>query len=126
MATHRPLLAVVDDDESVRQALARMLRASQYDVISYATGEAFMASLIDGLPDCVILDFHLPGMSGRDVQRALAKDGKHVPVIVVTAHDQPTLREQCIADGAVAYLNKPLQRADLVATIGAALQRSHR
>jgi len=72
MAAVRPLLAVVDDEESVRRALARMLSASQFEVDVFASGQEFLDSLRARLPDCVILDYQMPGLTGRDVQRQLA------------------------------------------------------
>jgi CheY-like chemotaxis protein len=70
----------------------------------------------------VILDYQMPGLTGRDVQRQLALAQIRVPIMVVTAHDQPALREQCLADGAVAYLAKPLQRERLVGLINDAIR----
>ena len=122
MAPARPLVAVVDDEESVRRALARMLGASQFDVDVFASGEEFLDSLRTRLPDCLILDYQMPGLTGRDVQRQLALAQTQVPIIVVTAHDEPALREQCLADGAVAYVAKPLQREHLVGLIHDAIR----
>ena len=122
MAAVRPLLAVVDDEESVRRALARMLSASQFEVDVFASGQEFLDSLRARLPDCVILDYRMPGLTGRDVQRQLTLAKMRLPIIVVTAHDQPALREQCLADGAVAYLAKPLQRERLVGLINDAIR----
>ena len=122
MAHLRPLIALVDDEESVRRALARMLSASQFDVDVFATGQEFLDSLRTRLPDCVVLDYQMPGLTGRDVQRQLTLAQMRVPIIVVTAHDQPALREQCLADGAVAYLSKPLQRERLVDLINDAVR----
>ena len=122
MAPARPLVAVVDDEESVRRALARMLGASQFDVDVFASGEEFLDSLRTRLPDCLILDYQMPGLTGRDVQRQLALAQTQVPIIVVTAHDEPALREQCLADGAVAYVAKPLQRERLVGLIHDAIR----
>jgi len=122
MAHLRPLIALVDDEESVRRALARMLSASQFDVDVFATGQEFLDSLRTRLPDCVVLDYQMPGLTGRDVQRQLSLGQIHLPIIVVTAHDQPALREQCLADGAVAYLSKPLQRERLVDLINDAVR----
>jgi FixJ family two-component response regulator len=122
MAAVGPLLAVVDDEESVRRALARMLSASQFEVEVFASGQEFLDSLRTRLPDCVILDYQMPGLTGRDVQRQLAVAKIPLPIIVVTAHDQPALREQCLADGAVAYLAKPLQRERLVGVINDAIR----
>ena len=122
MAHLRPLVALVDDEESVRRALARMLSASQFDVEVFATGQEFRDSLRTRLPDCVVLDYQMPGLSGLDVQRQLCLGQIRLPIIVVTAHDQPALREQCLADGAVAYLSKPLQRERLVDLINDAVR----
>ena len=122
MAAVRPLVAVVDDEESVRRALARVLSASQFEVAAFASGQEFMDSLRTRLPECVILDYQMPGLTGRDVQRQLAHAQIRVPIIVVTAHDQPALREQCLADGAVAYVAKPLQRERLVGLIHDAIR----
>jgi FixJ family two-component response regulator len=117
MTPARPLIAVVDDEESVRRALARMLSASQFETEAFASGAEFLDALRTRTPDCAILDYQMPGMNGRDVQRHLARAQIRLPIIVVTAHDQPALREQCLADGAAAYLAKPLQREQLVGTI---------
>jgi FixJ family two-component response regulator len=117
MSAVRPLIAVVDDEESVRRALGRMLNASNFEALVFGSGQEFLASLGDRRPDCVILDYQMPGLTGRDVQRQLARARISLPIIVVTAHDQPELREQCLADGAIAYLAKPLQREHLVGVI---------
>jgi len=122
MTAARPLIAVVDDEESVRRALARMLNASQFEVEVFASGQEFLDSLRTRLPDCAILDYQMPGLTGRDVQRQLALTQTRVPIIVVTAHDQPALREQCLADGAVGYLAKPLHRERLVGLIDDAIR----
>jgi FixJ family two-component response regulator len=117
------LIAVVDDEESVRLALARLLRASAYEVVAFDSGEHFLSSLQTRLPDCVILDFQMPGMSGDDVLRALCTSKLQLPIIIVTAHDQACLRERCMADGAAAYFSKPLRREQLLPAIGVALQQ---
>jgi FixJ family two-component response regulator len=122
MALRRPLIALVDDEESVRRALARMLSASQFDVEVFASGQEFLDSLRTRVPDCAILDYQMPGLTGRDVQRHLSLEEIRLPIIVVTAHDHPALREQCLADGAVAYLAKPLQRERLVDLINDAIR----
>jgi FixJ family two-component response regulator len=118
----RPVIAVVDDEESVRRALARMLSVSSFVARVFASGQEFIDSLADQRPDCVVLDYQMPGLTGRDVQRRLALARISLPIIVVTAHDHPTLREQCLADGAVAYFAKPLQREPLVTLINDVLR----
>jgi FixJ family two-component response regulator len=123
MANRLPLIAVVDDEESVRLALARMLRASSYEVSIYRSGEDFLESLKTVVPDCAVLDFQMPGLTGRDVQRALSVAKLTLPIIIVTAHDQPSLREKVLADGAVAYFTKPLRRDTLIAALDQAIRR---
>jgi FixJ family two-component response regulator len=127
MANRQPHIAVVDDEESVRLALARMLRASSFDVSIYRCGEDFLESLKttmpDAMPDCVVLDFQMPGLTGRDIQRALSVAKLPLPIIIVTAHDQPSLREKVLADGAVAYFTKPLRRDTLIAAVEQAIRR---
>ena len=123
MANSPPLIAVVDDEESVRLALARMLRASSFDVSIYRSGEDFLESLKTVVPDCAVLDFQMPGLTGRDIQRALSVAKLSLPIIIVTAHDQPSLREKVLADGAVAYFTKPLRRDTLIAALQQALQQ---
>jgi FixJ family two-component response regulator len=91
-----------------------MLSVSAFSVRVFGSGQEFLDSLSSQRPDCVVLDYQMPGLTGRDVQRRLALAQISLPIIVVTAHDQPALREQCLADGAVAYLAKPLHREPLV------------
>jgi FixJ family two-component response regulator len=124
MVNRPPLIAVVDDEESVRLALARMLRASSFDVAIYRSGEEFLESIRTVMPDCVVLDFQMPGLTGRDVQRALSAAKVALPIIIVTAHDQPSLREKVLADGAVAYFTKPLRRDNLIAALDQAIRRA--
>jgi FixJ family two-component response regulator len=121
MESSRPLVAVVDDEESVRCALARLLRASGFDAECFASGEAFLGSLAGRRPDCVVLDLQMGGMSGRDVQRQLIGLPTSVPLIIITAHDEPRIREQSLADGAAAYLRKPLRGEALIRSVHQAI-----
>jgi FixJ family two-component response regulator len=107
VASLRPHVAVLDDDESVRKALKRLLRAANLDADTFASGREFLDSLTSRVPDCVILDLHTPGMNAVDVLRQLAREGMPAPVIVVSSHDEPQDRAQCMSVGAVAYLRKP-------------------
>ena len=106
MPGRTPVVAVVDDEPPVRRALQRLLRASGFDVRLFASGADFMAHL-DGI-DCVILDLHLPGMSGFDVQKALATSASPIPVVVLTGNDTPANRSRSLANGARAFLCKPV------------------
>jgi len=118
------LIAIVDDEDSVRRALSRALRVSRFDVVTFSSGQSFLDYLQTRVPDCAVLDFQMPGLTGRDVQRQLTLAKIKIPIIVVTAHDQPAIREQCLADGAVAYLAKPLRREHLISVITAAIEES--
>ena len=121
MNTARPFVAVVDDEASVRSALLRLLRAARLDCEGFASGEEFLISLATRRPDCLVLDLQMAGLSGRDVQRQVNGLQRPIPLIIITAHDEPTIREQCLADGAAAYLRKPLRGDLLIRTIQTAI-----
>jgi FixJ family two-component response regulator len=118
-----PIVAVVDDEESMRLALARLLRGCSFAVSVYGSGEEFLRSLTTSRPACVILDIEMPGMSGRDVQRALSTHGASLPIIIVTAYDRADLRAACLADGAAAYFAKPLRGQHLIDTLESLVRR---
>lgn len=113
-------VAVVDDELSVRKALGRLLMASNIDVETFASGREFLDSLSSRRPDCVLLDLHMPGLSGLDVQRELTNGGIGVPVVIITAQDDAERRAGCLAAGAAAYLLKPLDERILLDAIGKA------
>jgi FixJ family two-component response regulator len=119
----RPRIALIEDEASVRRALARVLSVAQFEVQCYESAQEFLDSVSASLPDCVVLDIQMPGLTGRDVQRHLLEAEIRLPVIIVTAHDEPQTRAQCIAAGAVAYLCKPLRSENLIASINSALGR---
>ncbi len=122
-ARERMLIAVVDDEASVRRALVRVLRVSHFDTADFASGAEFLHSLRFQRPDCLVLDIHMAGLTGRDVQRALALMQVRVPSIIMTAHADPGLREECLAAGAHAYLRKPPRAEELLANIRMAIAR---
>jgi FixJ family two-component response regulator len=124
MPRSRPLIAVVDDEEPVRKALRRLICAAGHDVETFASGASFLASLENHEPDCVLLDLHMPELTGLDVQARLARTAPRVPVIVITGHDQPETRDRVLAAGATAYLLKPVDEEALFAAIAAALRTS--
>ncbi|HEY4212545.1 MAG TPA: response regulator [Steroidobacteraceae bacterium] len=117
----RRRIALVEDEATVRRALARVLGAAHFAVESFSSGEEFLQSVDAKLPDCIVLDMQMTGLTGRDVQRHLAARRIHTPVIIITAHDEPASRSQFLAEGAAAYLCKPLASASLVAAIEAAI-----
>lgn len=112
---------MVDDDEAVRRALSRLIRSLGFEAEEFASGEAFLAALASRTPDCVVLDLHMPKVSGFDVQARLADANMHVPVIVITGHDSPEARARALGGGAVAYLCKPLDGQALKEAIRSAV-----
>lgn len=124
-----PIIAVVDDDQSMRLALSRLLRGCSFAVSAYGSGEEFLSSLATSRPTCVILDIEMPGMSGREVQRALSACDATLPIVMVTAYNREDLRAACLADGAVAYFTKPLRSQHLIdalmGVVGQPSQRGH-
>lgn len=120
MATDLPLLAVVDDDADVRNALTRLLASAGFTVETFASGADFLRSLEHHEPACAVLDLHMPEMSGFDVQRALAGHST-LPVVVLTGQSSPESRVRALQLGAKAYLCKPVDDEALLAAIGEAI-----
>jgi len=110
-------VAIVDDDSAVRKALSRLLGASTIQAQSFASAREFLDSLRSSVPDCLILDLQMPEMTGLELQGELIRLGTRIPTIVITAHNESGLRERCLANGAAAFLVKPLDGAELLATI---------
>lgn len=125
MEPRKPIIAVVDDEEAIRKALRRLLLTMNVDVGVFPTGEAFIESLREASPDCLVLDLHMPGLSGLEVLQRLREAQVRFPTVIITAYDEPRLKEQCMAAGATAYLRKPLDSDVLLAAIsGSILQKS--
>jgi FixJ family two-component response regulator len=114
-------VAIVDDDSAVRKALARLLAAFAIRSRSYASAREFLDSLASDVPQCLIVDLHMPEMTGLELQGELFRAGTRIPTIVITAHNEASLRERCRAAGAMACLVKPLDGAKLVDSINSAV-----
>ena len=99
---------VIDDDTSVRKALARLITSAGLPVCSFDSGEAFLSATQPTASDCLVLDVQMPGMSGLEVQQRLAQAGWWVPIIFLTSLDDERDREQARRTGAVAYFSKPM------------------
>jgi len=123
VAKKQPLIAVVDDDPFVRKALERLLRSAGLSVEAFASGVAFLESADDHQPDCVVLDLHMPEVSGFEVQPRLARAHAGVPVVVITGHDTPESRSRALGGGAKSYLTKPVDDETLLKAIDAAMVR---
>jgi FixJ family two-component response regulator len=118
------MIAVVDDEESVRKAVVRLLTASGHPARGFASGQEFLHSWMTEPPSCLVLDLQMPGLSGVEVQRALNRAQANLPVIMITAHDAPGARAECLREGAVAYLCKPLDERVLLDALKHALEHS--
>ena len=118
-------VAILDDDPSVRTAISRLVGASGMVGGSFSTGMELFNALPMFNPDCIILDLYMPGLDGLEVLNYLRKTGVAAPVIMITAQDDPSLRDTCLKAGANAFLRKPLQAAELLATIAQAAHPAH-
>ncbi len=115
---------VVDDDASVRKALSRLLRAARYEVEALESAGAYLARTVGEPPACLLLDVRMPGMSGLDLQGAIASTPRALPIVFITGHGDDEGRQQALAAGAVAVLDKPFEPAELLRAIEQAMQRS--
>ena len=113
-----PLLAVVDDDPSVRKALGRLCKSSGYNVNLYDSAESFLNANVADKTDCLILDVHLPGKSGLELQAELVAADKHCPIVFITAYGDEHARRQAIHGGAIEFFGKPLDVKRLLKVIG--------
>jgi FixJ family two-component response regulator len=120
MTQSRIQVAVVDDDDSVRKALSRLLRSAGMDPETFDSAEGFLQSLHERQPDCLLVDVCMPGMDGAELLQHLNDVGVDVPSIVITAHDDEHAREAFRTSGAAAFLLKPLDDQVLLQAIRAA------
>lgn len=118
----RPLVAVVDDDESVRESLPDLLREFGFDVQAFESAEDFLASPHLAATRCLILDIAMPGMTGPELQVELARRGRAVPIVFITAHVDEDVRRAALARGAVECLFKPFTEQALLAALQAAVR----
>jgi FixJ family two-component response regulator len=116
-------VAVVEDDDSVRDATKRLLRLLGYTAASFATAEEFLNSGRVRDTSCLIVDMHLPGMSGAELQSRLILCGYRIPVIFITAFVEEATRVRALRDGALGYLAKPLREQSLIACLDQAFKR---
>ena len=117
MTPDLPLVVVVEDDPGTQKTLGRVLRAGGYDAAIYGSAEAYLSSPPQSSPIGLLLDVHLGGMSGLDLQRRLRSEGSTVPVIIITAFDDARSREQAERLGCVAYLRKPCEAETILALL---------
>ena len=117
-----PLIAIVDDDESMRKAITGLMRSVGLAAEAFSSAEDFIASPQVCHTACLVSDVNMPGMSGLDLHRNLVRSGNNIPTILVTAYPSEAVRSRALSAGVLCYLIKPFQDRDLLGCINSALQ----
>ena len=117
----RPLVSVVDDDESVRESLPDLLRELGFAAAAFSSAEEFLASDFLGQTKCLVLDVAMPGMSGPDLQQELTRRRQEIPIVFITAHADEAMRPRLLKCGAAECLFKPFSETALLEALNAAL-----
>jgi FixJ family two-component response regulator len=119
--TQEHLIAVVDDDESVREGATNLFRSMGFAVQAFASAEEFLSSGTLDQTSCLVLDVQMPGMGGLDLQSHLAATGRDIPIVFVTGYPDDRLRSTALQSGAVCFLTKPFNEGDLLDGLHSAL-----
>lgn len=117
-----PLISIIDDDESMRVAIGRLVRSLGYAERGFASAEQFLERRLDESLVCIITDIQMPGMSGIELKKHLNALSCHLPVIMITARQEPGLEETALACGATCFLRKPFKAEALVGCLEKALK----
>lgn len=120
------MVFVIDDDESIREALKSLIRSVGLNVETFASAQEFLQSSRPDVPACLILDVRMPGLSGLDLQRELAEANIYLPIIFITGHGDIPMSVRAMKAGAVEFLTKPFRDQDLLDAIQQALERDRR
>ena len=123
MPEPKPIVFVVDDDLSVREALESLIRVAGLTVRTFGSAQEFLACSREEAPSCLILDVRLPGLSGLDLQQRMADVGLEIPIIFITGHGDVPTSVRAMKAGAVEFLTKPVSDHDLLAAIQDAIKR---
>jgi FixJ family two-component response regulator len=115
------LISVVDDDESMREAISGLMKSLGYTAVAFASAEGFLSSRQIPRTSCLITDVQMPGMTGLELHRRLLAAGKTIPTILITAYPDDSAREGALGDGVVCYLSKPFDENELLACIDKSL-----
>lgn len=118
------LIAIVDDDEDVREAIRELMRALGFAAEMFSSAEDFLRSPHVGRTTCLIADVNMPGMSGLDLCHHLSQEGRAIPTILITAYPTADLRSLALAAGAVSFLTKPFLEAELIEGVHVALAQA--
>jgi FixJ family two-component response regulator len=120
------VIAIVDDDASVQRGLQRLIRSAGWKVETFASAQEFLARSRAELPNCVLLDLQLPGLSGLDLQKQMAEVGLEIPIVFLTGHGNIPVSVQAMKAGAVQFLTKPVDEQELLQAIEEAVERDRR
>lgn len=122
-ASQEPIVYVVDDDPSVRDALSSLFRSVGLQVATFASAPHLLAQPFANAPSCIVLDIRMPEVSGLDFQAQLARIGNHIPVIFMTGHGDIPMSVRAMKAGAVDFLTKPFRDQDLLDAVSSAIER---
>lgn len=122
MSEQQPIVFVVDDDDSVRSSLERLIRSAGFTVKTFALASQFLESEKPNVPGCLVLDVKLPGLGGLDLQRRLAESDVAIPIVFITGHGDIPMSVRAIKAGAVEFLTKPFRDQDLLDAINQAIE----
>ena len=123
MTNNQFIVMIVDDDESIRRAARRLIKSYGFPVETFASAEDFLSSGRLHETACLVLDVQMPELNGLELQSRLITDGHQVPIIFITAFNDENARAQALKAGALGYLVKPFEEADLLTAINVALRR---
>ena len=126
LARHMVVVVAVDDDFRVRESIESLVESAGYAPQLFSTAEEFLNSGTLAVAACVITDVRMPGMDGIELQRRIRLERPTLPVIFISAHDNPETRQQALNEGAISFLNKPFNAADLLGQIHAALNSTQK
>ena len=124
--TDQPIVFIVDDDASMRQALVRLFQSVQLRVEVFASPQEFLQSERPNVPSCLVLDVRLPGVSGLDFQAELLRADVRIPIVFITGHGDIPMSVRAMKAGAVDFLGKPFRDQDLLDAVTAAIQRDQK
>ena len=122
----KPVIAIVDDDLSVRRSLQRLIRSAGWKAESFASADEFLTSPRSDAPSCLVLDLQLPGLNGLDLQKRLAQVGLETPIVFLTGHGNIPASVQAMKAGAVEFLTKPVDEPHLIKAIQESIERDRR
>jgi FixJ family two-component response regulator len=116
-----PLVVVVDDDASIRKAVARLLKAAGFATVAFEDAESFLRSDSRTTAACVVADMRMPGMTGLQMYRELVSEGRRIPTIIISAHLDPEAQTSMREEGISGFLAKPFKREELLNCVHRAL-----